>query len=559
MKIFVDKSINCRGKESLYFTTPKNCKNIDILLDAIHPKKYSPQKKAFETSLSNFITLMDTFIQYDIELPSKLPTRLEKDLSKLEFYDVEHLPIYKTNPFTHQSECVEYAKTHPKFLLGDQMGLGKTKQAIDIAVMRKKQANHCLIVCGVNNLKFNWRDEIAIHSNEKSFILGERLRKSGKEYIGGNKEKLEDLNKLSELPYFIITNIESLRNKEIGAEIKKLCDKDIIGMTIIDEIHKAKTATTQQGKAIHKCTSYYRLALTGTPLMNTPIDLYNILKWLDVVNITLDTFRSRYCIMGGFGDYQIVDYKNLDLLGEQLNTVMLRRLKNEVLDLPDKICTYEYLEMSTKQEKIYNEVRQQILDNIDKVLLSSNPLAELIRLRQATGATSILSTTIDESVKLDRCYEIVEQLASENRKCVIFSNWTNITDLAFDRLKEFNPAIATGDTKDIEHQISKFKTNDKCNCIIGTIPVLGTGFTLTEADTLIFLDEPYNYANKEQAEDRIHRIGMKNNATIVTLLCKDTIDERIAKLVQDKKDLSDMIVDGKDIALNRQTIEYLLS
>lgn len=557
MKIFIDKAIRCRGKQSLYFTTPRDSDK--LLLDAIHPKYYCVDKKAFETSLSNLITIMDTYIDYDIKIPSELPKQLEKAINRLEYFDADILPVYKTTPFEHQKQCVNYAISHPKFLIGDDMGLGKTKQAIDIAVMRKKQANHCLIVCGVNNLKFNWRDEIKTHSNEDCFILGERLRRNGNEYIGGNKDKLEDLNKLSELPYFIITNIEALRNKEIGAEIKKLCDKDVIGMTIIDEIHKAKSPTTQQGKAIHKCTSYFRLALTGTPLMNTPIDLYNILKWLDVVNITLDTFKQRYCIMGGFGDYEIVDYKNLDMLTKQLGNIMIRRMKTEVVDLPPKICNYELVEMDKKQEKIYNDVKQQILDNIDKVALSSNPLAELIRLRQATGATSILSTEIDESVKLDRCCEIVEELAGQNRKCIIFSNWTNITDLAFKRLSKYNPALVTGETKDVEGNIKRFRNTSDCACIIGTIPVLGTGFTLTEADTVIFLDEPYNYANKGQAEDRAYRIGTKNTVNIITLLCKNTIDERIAKMVQDKKDLSDMIVDGKNVQRNKKTLEYLLS
>lgn len=557
MKIWIDKSNRCRGKESIYFTTPGH--EVTSLLDAIHPKYYDARLRAFETSLSNFDTLLDTFIEYDIEIPENLPKKLENKLIRLGNFDVTTEPVYVTEPFAHQVACVEYAKSHPKFLIGDDMGLGKTKQAIDIAVMRKEQCGHCLIVCGVNNLKFNWRDEIKIHSNEDCFILGERLRKSGKEYIGGNKEKLEDLNKLSELPYFIITNIEALRNKEIGAEIKKLCDKDVIGMTIIDEIHKAKSPTTQQGKAIHKCTSYYRLALTGTPLINTPIDLYNILKWLDVVNVTLDTFKSRYCIMGGFGDYQIVDYKNLDILTKQLKGIMIRRMKTDVVDLPPKVNTYELLEMDTKQAKLYDDVKQQFVDNIDKVMLSSNPLAELIRLRQCTGATSILSSDINESVKIDRCYEIVEELASQGRKCIVFSNWTSITDIAYSVLSDFNPSLVTGEIDEVESQIKKFKEDATCMCIVGTIGVLGTGFTLTEADTVIFLDEPYSYANKGQAEDRAYRIGTKSTVNIITLLCKGTIDERIAEIVRSKKELSDMIVDGKGERTNKNTIEYLLS
>lgn len=126
LKIFVDKANRCRGKESLYFTTPKSDK-IDILLDAIHPKYYDVAKKAFETNLSNFDTLLDTFIKYDVQIVGELPSKLEKAIGRLESFDKVVKPIYKTTPFKHQAECLKYAKTHPKFLLGDTMGLRSRK------------------------------------------------------------------------------------------------------------------------------------------------------------------------------------------------------------------------------------------------------------------------------------------------------------------------------------------------------------------------------------------------------------------------------------------------
>lgn len=98
-------------------------------------------------------------------------------------------------------------------------------------------------------------------------------------------------------------------------------------MTIIDEIHKCKNSTSMQGKAIHCCCTYYKLALTGTPIMNAAIDLYNVLKWLEVENHSLTQFKNHYCIMGGFGGYQIVGYKHLDELQNRLDKYMLRRKK----------------------------------------------------------------------------------------------------------------------------------------------------------------------------------------------------------------------------------------
>ena len=193
------------------------------------------------------------------------------------------------------------------------------------------------------------------------------------------------------------------------------------------------------------------------------------------------------------------------------------------------------------------------------MLFRSNPLAQLIRLRQATGFTGILSSKAQESAKLDRLEEIVEEIVDNGGKCLIFSNWTDMTAPTFERLKRFNPAIITGETKDRETQKDKFMNDDRCKCMIGTIGAMGTGLTLTAASTVIFLDSPWNRANKEQAEDRAHRIGTTSTVNIITLVCKDTIDERIEELVYQKGAMADMLVDGKIDNNKSQVIDYLLN
>ena len=238
---------------------------------------------------------------------------------------------------------------------------------------------------------------------------------------------------------------------------------------------------------------------------------------------------------------------------------MLRRLKKDVLDLPDKIYTTEYVEMSPKQAKIYKEVSMEIKENIDKVTNAINPLAELIRLRQATGYTGILSSTIQESAKLDRLEELLDEIVSNGGKALIFSNWTAMTNPTFERFKRFNPAIITGETKNRVEQQDKFMNDDTCKIIIGTIGAMGTGLTLTAGSTVIFLDEPWNRATREQAEDRAHRIGTKENVNIIFLITKNTIDERIHDIVEQKGHLADMLVDGKVVGDKKQLINYLLS
>lgn len=284
--------------------------------------------------------------------------------------------------------------------------------------------------------------------------------------------------------------------------------------------------------------------------MNAAIDLYNVLKWLEVENHSLTQFKSHYCIMGGFGGYQIVGYKHLDQLQSRLDKYMLRRKKEDVLDLPPKIYTNELLEMDPVQTKLYKEVEQTIQDNIDKILLLPNPLTALTRLRQVTGNPDILTTHKINNVKYKRMVELVEEVVNNGGKVIIFSNWAKVIEPATKLLEKYNPACITSQVKDRDKQIEKFKTDKGGKVILGTIGCLGTGFTLNEANTVIFLDEPFTSADKQQAEDRCHRIGTKGTVNIITLMCKDTIDERIHNIVKNKQALSSEIVDNKKLFID---------
>lgn len=509
--------------------------------------------KEWEVPANKLLQIINSVKDKEITITGDYKTLVPKEVKIPEGFN------FKTNPFDHQIEGFEFGLKHDRFLLGDEQGLGKTKQVIDIAVAKKlsKGYKHCLIICGVNGLKWNWKSEINTHSNETAHILGTKINSKDKEVIGSSKDKLADLNKLPK-DYFLITNIESLRDQDILKKVKELTQNGQIEMVAIDEIHKCKNPSSQQGKAILQVNPETRIAMTGTPLMNTPLDLYIVLKWLGFEKHSFYQFKKHYCIMGGYGGYEVVGYKNLGELQSNLESLMLRRLKKDALDLPEKLHSIEYVEMSSKQAKVYNEVKQEIKEQIDKIKVSNNPLAQLIRLRQATGFTGILSSQIKESAKLDRLEEIVEELVENGEKAIIFSNWTDMTRPTMERLKRFNPAIITGETKDRKAQQERFMTDSRCKVIIGTIGAMGTGLTLTAASTVIFLDSPWNRANKEQAEDRAHRIGTASNVNIITIVCKDTIDERIEELIYKKGAMADALVDGK-VDLNKsEIIDYLL-
>ena len=509
------------------------------------------------------------------ELVTKLPKEqfditgeyipLEKPVAK-----IPNGFTFKTTPFQHQIEGFNFGLQYDRWLLGDEQGLGKTKQVIDIAVAKKLQRGykHCLIICGVNGLKWNWVNEVHTHSNEDAWILGQTI-KNHKVVIGSNTDKynnLVDILNGNDSPihncYFIITNVETLRNEDIAKKVQELCDNGTIGVVAIDEIHKCKNPSSQQGKGILKIKSECRIAMTGTPLMNQPLDLYVILRWLGYEKHSFYQFRNHYCVMGGYGGYQIVEYKNLDGLREQLNEIMLRRRKEEVLDLPAKLYIDEYVEMTPKQKQIYDEVTADIKMNIDQIKMQNNPLAELIRMRQATGYTGILSSVVAESAKLDRMEELVDEAVENGKKVVIFSNWTQITTVIRARLaKKYKGVVITGETKDAERQvnINHFQNNPECNYIVGTIGAMGTGLTLTAGTIEIFMDEPWNRANKEQAEDRCHRVGTTENVTIYTIMCKNTIDERIHELVYKKGAMADMLVDGKLANNPKEVLDFLLN
>lgn len=554
IKLKFDFSQKLKYKQSLYIKGDYN----PTILDVIHSfqtRYYHRNSKLWECKIDYFPIILDKLKFEDIQICGEVPKKFEKYLKMLDIYDEQDADyLSRTKPFEHQMESFNYALTHNKFLLGDEQGLGKTKQALDIAVARKHKMRHCLIVCGVNNLKWNWYKEVEIHTNEKAHILGSRVNRKGKTVIGSSAERLADLKQIHD-EYFIITNIETLRDKSIQSQIKKMCSDGIIGMTIIDEIHKCKNSQSKQGKAIHCCCSYYRLALTGTPLMNNPVDLYNVLKWLEVENHSLTYFKNLYCEMGGFGGYEIIGYKNLNQLENSLNKNMLRRRKEEVLDLPPKIYTDELLDLDSSQDKLYRDVTNQIIEDIDRIMLLPNPLTELIRLRQVTSNPNILTSKNITNVKYDRIVDILE---STTDKIIIFSNWTKVINPLYIKLSSlgYNPALVTGESKDPILEMNKFQSDNTCKVILGTTPALGTGYTLTAANTVIFIDEPWSKAIKDQAEDRCHRIGTKGTVNIITLICKDTIDERIHQIIKDKGELSDRIVDGK--AVQPSDIKFLI-
>lgn len=489
------------------------------------------------------LQLVDDIIVSTLEGQTKYLYKIYKDLPTIENND------FKTSVYDYQLQGINHTLSsgQHKWLLLDAPGLGKSLQMILLAQELKKRNNikHCLIICGINTLKHNWKKEIEIHSDLSCRILGQRNKRDGSLYIGSVNDRLEDLkNPLDE--FFIITNVETLRNNDIIKQINNGVNK--FDMIVADEVHKMKSPTSQQGKNFLKLNSTYKIGLTGTLLLNSPLDAYVPLKWIGADNSTYTNYKYYYCNFSGPFNNILTGYKNIDVLKDQLNDISLRRTK-DILDLPPKNIIHEYVEMDTAQQKFYQDITDGIISEVDKVELNTSTLLSMItRLRQATADPSILTSNDDiKSAKIERTIDLAKQILENNEKVVIFSEFKKPLDIIMTELKEYNPLLCTGDVNDdiISQNIYNFQNNDTNKVMCATISKMGTGITLTKASYAIFMDSSWTAAVNHQAEDRIYRIGSESPVFIYYLWTTGTIDEHVKEIVDDKDAISDFVIDDK--------------
>ena len=446
-------------------------------------------------------------------------------------------------------DAIQYGLNHDNFLLLDAPGLGKTLTTIYLAQELKQKDNlqHCLIVCGINTLKYNWKKEIEKHSDLDCMILGTRsYKKKEGTYIGSVQDRLEDLKKPIK-EFFVITNIESIRSKDILKEL--LNDKvNNFDMIIFDEAHKAKDSQSQQGKNFLKLTkAKHKIALTGTVLLNSPLDAYVPLRWIGADRSTLTNFRYFYCNFTGPFNNFLVGYKNIEVLKYQLDKYSLRRTK-DILELPPKNIIHEFVEMDDKQKIFYDNLQKGELSQIDKVHISNESLlAMVVRLLQASSCPQVLTTEKITSSKVERAIDIAHQILDNGEKLVIFSKFKSTLDPIMEALKNYKPLLCTGDIKDdiISQNIDKFQNEDENRVMCCSISKMGTGITLTRASYAIFIDCSWTAAENTQCEDRIYRIGSKSPVFIYYLWSNDTFDIHVKEIVDDKNLISDYIVDNK--------------
>lgn len=505
--------------------------------------------------------------------------------------------------YPHQLDFMKYAIDRQRkgyrsgFLCADDPGLGKTIESVNYAMYNKlyNRYKHCLVICNVNTSKYNWQDDIRKHTNGKmnGYILGSRKRKHPKPgqatyIVGSSQNKLDDLlcghmygdDTEPELPYFIILNVEAIRMKvgkryPIADKIIDMINDGELNMIIIDEVHKNMSPTSLQGKQIlrikdkthSRCTW---VSLTGTPIVNKPTDVFLPMRLIDAHNFTSYYKWCQYfCVYGGYGGHEVIAYRNISRLKFMLQQNMIRRRKEDVLDLPDKIHMDVYVENTKYQSRLAEEVTMDLIAHAEEIANDLNPMVRFLRLRQVNGSPELVdhdlrvdNTYLKYNAKLVKLLELLEEIHERGEKTVIFSNWVEPLRTLFKFLaSKYKVCCFTGTMSEAERQKHKrvFMNNPEYTVMIGTIGALGTTHTLTAANNIIFYDEPWTYADKLQAEDRCHRISAKKSVNVYTLISKDTIDERVHDIVYSKKDTSDYLVDNKlDFKNNPNLVATLL-
>ncbi len=430
-----------------------------------------------------------------------------------------------------------------------EMGTGKTLISIGIAghLYLKNEINKLLIVAPLSITKV-WEEEFAKFADfdyQIKVLEGTAYKKA---------EMLRNLfgNKLQ----VAVVNYESCWRME-----KEIADWKP-DMIICDESSKIKNPQAKQSKALHRLgkKSKHNIILTGTPVTNNPLDFFSQYKFLDedIFGGSYYAFRSKYAIMGGYGNYQVVGYKNLQELTEKAHKVAFRITKKEALDLPEQVDTNRYIELEPKARATYNQVEKESYAELDSGELSTpNVLTKLLRLSQITGGyvKNEFSDIAEQvsSAKLNELEDIVEQCMEANKKLVVFARFIPEIDAIAKmlRTKKIKYSMIRGDVKDRASEVDKFQNDDETKVFIGQLQTTGMGLTLTAADTAVFYSLSYNFADYEQAKARIHRIGQKNTCTYIHLVAKNSIDEKVLEALSKKKNIADLVVDNWRSLFNR--------
>lgn len=453
---------------------------------------------------------------------------------------------FKTEPYRHQIQGFNFGITRDAVLIADEQGLGKTHVTINIAECRGafSGVERCLVVAKAS-LRYNWLQEISIHGRRSAVVID-----------GANREeKLACLERaVNDEIFFIISNYEQVRDyidafKEIPWDL-----------VILDEAHRIKNHKAGVSQAINQLNPPFKIALTGTPVINRPEDVYNLLSWLGVEKRPFWRFKRQLCVHGGYKNREIVGYypDEQRRLIEKLHTVMIRRKKTQVLqDMPPKIHRDVWVDLYPQQRKKYDELRDELRTIIGERKVSvQNGLDMMLRLKQIVGSLELLGGE-PVSSKIDTLRDILDEIVDSGQKALVFTQFVAMYNILKRELASYGVVGISGSLSGQKRQevVNTFQNDPETRVFVGVAQACREGLTLNAASNVIFIDLEWSPLYVEQAEDRAHRIGQRNTVIVTRLLARNTLDMKIIEMLKRKKDIFDSMVEG---TLTTATYEDLM-
>ncbi len=427
--------------------------------------------------------------------------------------EVDYSKYEKRPPLSHQKEAIEKLLKNDKFILADDMGLGKTTSTVIASL--ESGSKKVLIICPAS-LKINWEREIRNYTDKSVYIC------EGKKY--------EDAD-------FIITNYDILKNfHDPKDKENSLILKTNFDLVVIDEAHYVSNAQAQRTKIIMDLTKDIKRLwlLTGTPMTSRPMNYYNILKLIDSpVSQNWMAYAIRYCNgyqfrVGNKKVWNVTGASNLEELRERTSRQILRRLKTDVLDLPEKIMTPVYLRLKSRlYEGLMGEYYDWYNNRQEESKSLSVQFTKLMKVRQVIAEEKI-ATTI----------ELAENIIEQGKKVIIFSNFTEPLKKIHEHFGKKSVYLDGSTSKPARQDaVDKFQESDKIQVFCGNMKAAGVGLTLTAAEAVIMNDLSFVPADHAQAEDRAYRYGQKNNVSVFYPLFENTIEGVIYDILSHKKQI----------------------
>ena len=465
---------------------------------------------------------------------------------------------FKSKPFAHQLKALEMSWDKKVFAYFMEMGTGKSKVLIDnIAMLYDKgKINGALIVAPKGVYK-TWHDEqIPDHMPEhieKEMVLWES---------GAGKKKEEELNKLfksSDDLHILIMNVEALSTKKgkIFAAKFLSCHES---MMAIDESTTIKNPTAIRTKTIldlGKDVKYKRI-LTGSPVTKSPLDLFTQCYFLDpwlLEQQSYYSFKTRYAItrqinVSGRMIHIVSGYRNLGELSNQLKPFSFRCLKDDCLDLPAKTYMKRIIQLTSEQQKIYDQMKKMALAELNgKLTTTANVITQMMRLQQITSGHFKSDDGKVQVIKNNRLNELLDVLSEMEGKAVIWAHWRHDIQTIVDAVKKEygDNSVVTyyGDTSTDDRQkaIKSIQNPDSpVRFVVGTPQTGGYGITLTGASTMIYYSNGYDLEKRTQSEARIDRIGQTRNMTYIDIIAEKTIDEKIVLALRKKINIASQVM-----------------